>query len=150
MAQKTFNGSRAKVYVDDVLVGLYDSIQHGGALGTEAIHLLGRYSPDEIAITSYEAIQVSCSGFRVIGQGVHVLPKVPKLQDLLQFETIKLSIVDRQTGEETAVIRNCVPANWGEGNQAKATTKFNITYVGTILTDESGDQDESAGATSLP
>lgn len=148
--QKTMTGARAIVKVDGNVVGVFDSCQYGANIGTEPIHILGRYSPDEISITSYEAVQVSCSGFRIIDQGVHVLPAAPKLQDLLQFERVQLEIEDRQTGSNIMVVKNCVPSNWGEGQQAKGTTRFNISYIGTVLSDESDEQDESSGATALP
>ena len=148
--QKTMTGARAIVKVDGAVVGVFDSCQYGASIGTEPVHILGRYSPDEISITSYEAVQVSCSGFRIIDQGVHVLPKAPKIQDLLQFQRVQLEIEDRQTGSNIMIVKNCVPSNWGEGQQAKGTTRFNISYIGTVLSDESGDQDENEGATALP
>lgn len=146
----TMTGARAKVKVDGKYVGIFDSCQYGGQIGTEPIHTLGRYSPAEVVINSYEAVQVQCGGFRIIDQGVHVLPAAPKLQDLLNFESIQLEVEDRQSGKTIAIVKNCVPSSWGEAQQAKGTTRFNITYVGTVYSDESGDQDESAGASSLP
>lgn len=150
MAQKTMTGARAKVRVDGNIVGVFDSCQYGANIGTEPIHILGRYSADEISITSYEAIQVSCSGFRIVDQGVHVLPAAPQLQDLLNFDTVQIEVEDRQSKENIMIVKNCVPQSWSEAQQAKGTTRFNITYLGTILSDESGDQDESDGATTLP
>lgn len=143
-------GARAKVRVDGNIVGVFDSCQYGANIGTEPIHILGRYSADEISITSYEAIQVSCSGFRIVDQGVHVLPAAPQLQDLLNFDTVQIEVEDRQSKENIMIVKNCVPQSWSEAQQAKGTTRFNITYLGTILSDESGDQDESDGATTLP
>lgn len=152
MSGKTMTGARAKVYVDGVLVGLFDSVNYNINIGAEPIHLLGRFSPDEIAITSYEAVGVQASGFRVIGQGGHLLPKVPKLQDLLNFEYITLVVVDRKSEEADpiATVKNCVPIGLGTGYQAKATSRVQITYLGTVAEDESGSQDESSGATTLP
>lgn len=148
--QQTMTGARAKVRVNGEVVGLFDSCQYGATIGTEPVHILGRYSAAEISITSYEVVQVSCSGFRVIDQGVHVLPAAPTLDQLLAFETVQLEIEDRKSGKNIMIVKNCVPNNWGEGQQAKGTTRFNITYQGVVLSDESGDQDESAGATNLP
>jgi len=148
--QRTMTGARAKVRVDGKIVGIFDSCQYGANIGTEPIHLLGRYSAAEISINSYEAVQVSCSGFRIIDQGVHVLPSAPQLQDLLNFETVQLEVEDRKEGKNIMIVKDCVPQNWGEAQQAKGTTRFNISYVGTRLSDESGDQDESDGATQLP
>jgi hypothetical protein len=156
---KVFTGARAKVYVDDVLVGVFDSCSYAVNVGAEPIHILGRYSPAEITPTSYEAVTVNCSGFRVIGNGGHVLPKVPKLQDLLQLEYVKLDLLDRQgdTAEgggnsdnrPVMTVENCVPINYSTGANAKATSRIQVTYLGTHAYDESGDQNEG-GAVELP
>jgi len=145
--QKTMTGARAIVRVAGETVGIFDSAQYGANLGTEPVHTLGRYSASEISITSYEAVQVSCSGFRIIGQGVHELPNAPKIKDLLLFERITLEIVDRQTRQTIMIVVDCVPANWSEAQNAKATSKLNITYIGTKLYDESSPNgDDESGA----
>jgi hypothetical protein len=147
---KVVTGARAKVYIDNQLVGIFESCTISNTTGTEAIHLLGRYSPDEIAITSKEAVNVSCSGFRVVGNGKHVLPKVPKIQDLLGFEPFTMTVVDRQTGETMETILGCVPTTDNTNYNAKATSRVNINYMGIRASDESGAQDEGTGAVSLP
>ena len=147
---KVVTGARAKVYIDNVLVGIFESCSVSNSTGVEAIHLLGRYSPDEIAITSKEAVNISCSGFRVVGQGKHVLPKVPKIQDLLGFQPFTMTIVDRQTGETMETILGCVPTTDNTNYNAKATSRVNINYMGIRASDESGAQDEGTGAVSLP
>jgi len=149
---KTFTGARAKVYVDNVLVGMFDSCTYSVNIGSEAIHTLGRYSPQEITQTSYEAVTVNCSGFRLIGNGGHILPKVPKLQDLLDLEGVTLSMVDRQSdanAEPIMTVVNCLPVNYSTGANAKATSRIQVTYIGTHASDESGAQDEG-GAVTLP
>lgn len=156
---KVFTGARAKVYVDDVLVGIFDSCTYAVNIGAEPIHILGRYSPAEITQTSYEAVTANCSGFRVIGNGGHILPKVPKLQDLLQFEYVTLAMIDRQgantqgggnpNNEPVMTVQNCIPINYSTGANAKATSRIQITYLGTHASDESGSQDEG-GAVNLP
>lgn len=146
---KTLTGARAKVYVNNQLVGIFESCTWNRSYGTEAIHLLGRYSPDEIAITSSEAITLSCSGFRVVGNGVHVLPAVPKVQDLLNFEALTITVVDRQTGSTICTVIGCVPNGDNGGVNARATSRVTVNYIGTIMSDESGDQAEGDGA-SLP
>ena len=148
---KVFTGSRAKVYCDNVLVGMFDSCSFAVNIGAEPIHILGRYSAAEIAQTSYEAVTVNCSGFRIIGNGGHVLPKVPKLQDLLQLETITLAMIDRQSTDNTPimVVQNCLPISYSSGANAKASSRIQISYLGTHAYDESGEQDE-ADAVQLP
>lgn len=146
---KVVTGGRAKVYVDNQLVGIFESITINNSLGTEAIHLLGRYGPDEIAITSQEAVAISCSGWRTVGAGKHTLPKYPKVQDLLNFEPFTITIVDRQTGEVMETILGVVPNTNNTNYNARATSRVNINYIGILASDESGAQSE-AGAVSLP
>lgn len=150
---KVFTGARAKVYVDNVLVGIFDSCSYAVNIGAEPIHILGRYSAAEITQTSYEAVTVNCSGFRIIGNGGHVLPKVPKLQDLLQLETVTLAMTDRQESDPKKAlimtVQNCIPISYNNGANAKATSRIQISYLGTHAFDESGEQDE-ADAVQLP
>jgi len=146
---KVLTGPRAVVSVDNQVVGLYESCTYGANIGTEPIHLLGRFGPDEITPTSYEAVTINCSGFRVVDQGVHRLPKMPKLQDLLNLGPVTISIRDRQTGELIMTAIGCIPNSYNTGVNARATSRIQVTYIGLKVTDEDGDQEE-AGAVSLP
>lgn len=149
MPSKVMVGARAKVYVNNQLVGIYETCTYNMNIGTEPIHLLGRFSPDEITPTSYEAVSIQCSGFRVVGQGPHVLPAVPKLQDLLTLEAVTIAVVDRQTGQTVLTAIGCVPNGYNGNHNARATSRVTINYTGLRLSDESGAQDEN-GAVSLP
>lgn len=146
---KVLEGGRAVVSVDNQVVGIFESCTYGAALGTEPIFTLGRYGAQEIVVTSYEPITVNCNGFRIVGQGAHVLPKFPKLQDLLNLGPVTVSIRDRKTGALIMTVTGCIPNNYNTGPNARASTRLSVTYIGTKLSDESGDQDE-AGAVSLP
>lgn len=149
MPSKIMTGARAKVYVDNQLVGIFESCNYNASVGVEPIHILGRYSPDEITPTSYEAVTLSCSGFKVVGNGVHVLPKAPKLQDLLNLEAITIAVVDRQTGETLLTAIGCVATAWNGNYNTRATSRLTVNYTGLRISDESGAQDEG-GAVSLP
>jgi hypothetical protein len=149
MPSKVMVGARAKVYVNNQLVGIYETCTYNMNIGTEPIHLLGRYSPDEITPTSYEAVTLTCGGFRVVGQGPHVLPAVPKLQDLLNLEAVTIAVVDRQSGQSILTAIGCVPNSYNGNHNARATSRVSITYTGLRISDESGAQDEN-GAVSLP
>jgi hypothetical protein len=149
MATKVMVGARAKVFVDNQLVGIFESCTYNTSIGVEAIHLLGRYSPDEITPTSYEAVTLQCSGFRVVGSGVHTLPKFPKLQDILGLEAVTIAVVDRQSGDAILTAIGCIGTTNSGGFNARATSKVQINYTGLRLSDESGAQDEG-GAVSLP
>jgi hypothetical protein len=141
----TVTGARALVYVNNQLVGIFESCTIANTTSTEAIHLLGRYTPAEIAITAKEAVNITCSGFRVAGNGITVLPAVPLVQDLLNFEPFTIAVVDRQnpTNPPLATILNCVPTTDNTNYNAKATSRVNINYLGTIYSDEAGAQSES-------
>lgn len=149
MPSKVMVGARAKVYVDNVLVGIFESCNYNTNIGVEAIHLLGRYSPDEITPTSYEAVTLSCSGFRVVKSGVHVLPKFPKLQDILNLEAVTISVVDRQSKETILTVIGCIGTSMNGNHNARATSRVTVNYTGLRLSDEAGAQDEG-DAVSLP
>ena len=150
---KVMTGARAKIYVNNKLVGIFETCTYNMNIGTEPIHLLGRFGPDEITPTSYEAVTISCSGFRVVGNGPHVLPAVPKLQDLLNLSGVTITVVDRQqTDPKKATILTaigCVPNSYNGNHNARATSRITINYTGLVISDEDGDQSE-AGAVSLP
>jgi len=149
-ASKTLTGARAIVKVDNNVVGIFESCTYGVNIGTEPIHILGRFSPDEIVPTSYEAVTINCSGFRVVGQGVHKLPKMPKLQDLLGLGPVQITIVDRRdTTKPIMTAVGCIPNSYNTGVNARTTSRISITYVGIRIYDEESGQDESDGATSL-
>lgn len=149
-SQKVMTGGRAQVYINNQLVGIFESANYNVAFGTEAIHLLGRFSPDEITLTSYEAVTISCSGFRVVGNGPTVLPAVPLLADLLALEAATITIVDRQTGEAILTAIGCVPTAYNGNHNSRATSRITINYTGIAITDESSDGDSEIAATSLP
>lgn len=149
---KVMTGARAIVSVDGNIVGLFEGCTYGANISTEQIHILGRYSTAEITPTSYEAITVSCQGFRVIGAGVHTLPKFPKLQDLINLGSVQISITDRQTGETIMQVDSCIPTSYNTGVNARGTSRISVNYIGLRVSDESDAtaQQETNGATSLP
>lgn len=162
---KVLTGARALIYVSQsnntsgsptatangglVLVGIFESCTWNEAVGTESIHVLGRYSPSEITPTSYEAVTVNCNGFRVAGQGVHTLPQFPRVSDILNFESVTIAIVDRQTGANIMTVLNCVPTATNTNANARATSRVTVSYTGTAAHDETGDG-TAEGANSNP
>lgn len=154
---KVITGGRSVVSITDAagntqVIGIFESCSYNESLGTEDIHLLGRYGADEITVTSYNAVTVNCSGFRVYGHGAKILGKFPKLNDLLTLGPVTLTIGDRgnPAGAALATIINCVPDTNSTNNNAKSTSRISITYKGTALSDENSQGDSEAGAVSLP
>ena len=61
-------------------------------------------------------------------------------------------MLDRQGAQNdppVMIVQNCIPINYSTGANAKATSRVQITYLGTHASDESGAQDEG-GAVNLP
>lgn len=136
MATKTLTGARAQIWVDHVLVGIFETCSYSASFNVEALHILGSFGPAEILINSQEAVTITCSGFRLAGQGPTLLPKVPKLADLLKFEGVTISIVDRQTLQTILVADGCVANSYSGSHNARATSRISITYLGLRLRDE--------------
>jgi hypothetical protein len=155
-ASKVITGGRSVVSIDGgngpQVIGIFDSCSISESISSEDIHLLGRYSPDEITLVSYNAVNVQCSGFRVYGFGVKALGQFPTLNQLLGLGPVTITVADRENpaGAPMATIIGCLPDTNSNNFQSRATSKINITYKGLALTDESAPNDSESGAVSLP
>lgn len=155
-ASKVITGGRSVVSINNgsgpVVIGIFDSCSISESISSEDIHILGRYSADEITLVSYNAVQVQCTGFRVYGFGVKALGQFPTLNQLLGLGPVTLTVGDRENpnGPAMATVISCLPDTNSNNFQSRATSKINITYKGTMLTDESAPNDAESGAVSLP
>jgi hypothetical protein len=152
MAAKTFTGARAVVRIDNEIVAIAESYSYTVNTPMEPIHILGRFSSSELVPLSYEAVPISLSGVRIIGEGPHKQGKVLKLQDLLNAEDISITISDRQNpdGPVIANFVGCKSTGYSTGVSAKGSARVNINYLARYMQIEDGDQSESAGAVDLP
>ena len=154
-ASKVITGGRSVVSINQggspVVIGIFDSCTISESISSEDIHLLGRYSPDEITLVSYNAVTVQCSGFRVYGFGVKLLGGFPTLNALLGLGPVVLTVADRENPAiPMATVIGCLPDTNSNSFTSRATSKINITYKGTMMVDESAPNDAEAGAVSLP
>jgi hypothetical protein len=133
------------------VIGIFDSCSISESISSEDIHILGRFSPDEITLVSYNAVNVQCSGFRVYGFGVKFLGQFPTLNQLLNLGPVTITVADRgtNTGIPMATVIGCLPDTNSNNFQSRATSKINITYKGLSVSDESSVGDGEAGATSI-
>lgn len=132
---QTLTGARVELFVPNqvgtlVLAGIYDTVSKNVSLGTEGVWTLGQYSAHEIPITSYELVTLNCSGFRVLDHGVTIIGNFPTLADLLNFNSVTLKVVDRQSGKTVMVVTGAVPNANTENHNIKATSKVSLSYVG--------------------
>lgn len=160
-APKIMSGARAKVGVHDPLtnetkiIGIFDNISYGVVYDTQAAFILGSYIAAEIDYTAVEIVQITASGWRVRGHGVHVEGKLPRVQDLLFHEYLELVVIDRQAealGEEARVakIRRVRPTSGGGGYTARQLSQATLSYVGILVDDESTQNGEHPTAADLP
>ncbi len=156
MPAKVMTGARAQLMIVDPntqegrVVGIFNNVSYGLTYGAEPIFLLGRYSPDEIVYTSQEAVAVTASGWRVIDSGPHALVKVPKLADLLNHEYLELAIFDRQTNKRIAKIHSVRPTSYNTTLANRQPEEISVTFMGLLLDDESTENAELPGASTLP
>ena len=156
-ASKVITGGRTVVSITGpsggpVPIGIFDSISTTEAITSEDIHILGRYSPAELSLTGYNAVQVTCSGFRVYGYGVKALGQFPTMAQLLGLGSVTLTVSDRENpkGPALATIINCLPDTNSNNYTSRATSKISITYKGQFMVDESAPNDSEIGAADLP
>jgi len=155
-APKTMHGARAQLIIADPntgtsrVVGIFASVSYGLAYDVQDVVLLGRYSPDEIVYTGAEAVNVTASGFRVIGAGPHKAGGVPELSTLMQHEYLELAIFDRQTNQLIAKIHSVRPTGYSTTINARQLEEVTITFRGLLVDDEDTTNTESPGASTLP
>jgi hypothetical protein len=153
---KTFTGARAQLIIVDPntndarVMGIFNNVSVGLSYSADPIFLLGRYSADEIVYTAQDVVHVTATGWRVVNSGPHVIAKVPQLQDLLAHEYIELAILDRETGERVARISSVRPMSWAMSVANRQSVETTVTFMGLLVSDESTENAELPGASTLP
>lgn len=167
-APKVMSGARAKVAIVDpqtdeaTVVGIFNQCSYGLTFDQQPVYILGRYSAAEIEYTGQEVVGITCSGWRVVGNGPHNLGKdgakagVPNLFDLLTHEYIELTVIDRQTESSDpnkariAKFRKVRPTGYSTTISAKQLEDITISFVGILVDDENTTNTETPNAANLP
>lgn len=160
-APKVMSGARAKVGIHDPqtgetrIIGLFHNVSYGVTYEVQPAFILGRYSAAEIDYTSVDVVNISCSGWRVVGAGWHKEGRLPRVQDLLLHEYLELVCIDRQaealgTTPRIAKIRNVRPTSGSGGFSARQLSESTHTYVGLLVDDEDTENAEHPTAADLP
>lgn len=159
-ATDIITGARAKLaFFDPVtgtstVVGIFTNCSYGLTYDTADLYILGRFSAGAIEYTSQEVVGITCTGWRVVKRGPHVAAGVPKLQDLLTSEYLELSIIDRQL-ETTqgdgriAKFRNVRCTGYSTGVNARNAAEITVSFKGILVSDESVENNEVQGSTTL-
>lgn len=131
-------------------IGMFTSISYGLIYDVAPIYTLGRYTAAETVYTAQEVVNVSASGFRIVGHGPQVEAAVPLLSKLMSHEYVQITVIDRQTNLTIATINECRPTGYSTSVNARQATEFTVNYVGILLSDENATNEEAATASNLP
>lgn len=155
---QVFHGARALVLMPTtpgsapVVVGVFNNVSWVYGLIDAEVDILGAYAPVEITYVGASPVTAEATGWRIVGHGPHVVASVPHLKDLLLFEGITIQIQDRQAkpGDlPVCTIKNVLPLGYSGGVAAKQLSEIRVSFKGTRIEDETGNNDEP-GAATLP
>lgn len=146
---KVLHGARAQVYVGGKLVGLLHNISYNVVYDTQDAYVLGRLSAAEIGYTAMEPVTGTLSGWRVVGNGPHIIG-LPQLKDLLTADYTQLVVIDRVTNKRVSSITGVRLTGHSGGQAARQFSETVIPYKGLMYGDESVSNIEPAGPSDLP
>ncbi len=158
---KVLHGARAVLWIGTTPVGIFNNVSYGVTYDISPVFLLGRTGAAELAYTGMEVVQVSANGFRILNHGpFSVMDKdtgsrlVPRLQDLLNYQDLTISLHDRLTADPEAgtimVLTNCKPQGFNSSVGARGLQEMSVTFLGLHLSDEAGANNEDPTAVDLP
>lgn len=148
-APRVMHGARAQVIIGNKIIGMFNSISYSVGYDAPDVFILGRFSAAAIEYTAAEPVSGSLSGWRVVGAGAHAGAGLPRVQDLMNADYITLAVLDRQTNKRIAVIKSARLLGASSGQSARQLSELSIPFKGILMDDESGENNEGAGAGDL-
>lgn len=150
-APKTVHGARAKISLNNQVIGIWTSFDYSVAYDVAAVYILGRFSAAELVTTAIEPVNIDASGFRIVKNGFFKQGQLTQLKDLLNQEGIVVTVIDRQNPDlRLAVIKGCKPTSTTMSVSAKQLATGRNSYMGLLMDEEDFLNDEAADATDLP
>lgn len=147
---QTLTGHRVVVSIDGKEVGIFNSCSHSHSNEAEPLYILGRSGPADIVYKGITPVEGSLSGWRIVGQGAYVQAKFVRPQDLLTAPPATLTLYDRQTTQVVSTITGVRFTGLSTGFQSRGVIETSVSFIGMMVSDESGKNSEGAGATQLP
>lgn len=157
---KVLHGARGILWIGNSPAGIFNSCQYGVTYDVKPVFILGRFSAAELVYAGMEVIGLTMSGFRVTDHGPFaVIDKetgsrlIPRLQDLLAYDDISVSLHDRLESDPNKpimIVTMVKPVGFNSSMAARSLGDLTVTMQGIHLSDEEGDNDETAGAADLP
>lgn len=158
---KVLSGARMVLWSGSSALGIFNNVSYGVSYDIAPVYILGRTAAAELIYTGAEVVQVTASGFRVAENGPFaVVDKstgsslVPKLQDILDYQDLVISLHDRlETDPAKSVIMeltNVKPQSFSSSVGARALQDMTVVFHGIHFSDESGSNNEAPSAVDLP
>ena len=159
-ASKVLHGSRGVLYVGTAPAGIFNSCSYGVNYDVSPVYILGRFSAAELVYVGAEVISINASGFRVMDHGPFAVIDqdtgarlVPRLQDLLNYDDLSISLHDRletDPNKPIMIVTQVKPVGFNSSMSARALSDLTVNFQGIHFSDEEGDNNESAGSSALP
>lgn len=143
-----FHGAKAKVKLDHKVVGIFTSCTWSYANDLHIAYVLGRTGPAAATYTGREAVNLTLTGFKVIGAGAQTVHSAPQLKDLLSYPGVQIEILERgdsKTGDQT--VMRCdefFANNISSGVNARTISDITVTGQALSIADDIDDGSEPA------
>ncbi len=147
---QVIQGSAIKVMMGNKLMGIFTRVSLGVNYEATPIFTLGRFNPQEILVTSQDAIRINASGWRIFDQTSSLGIGFPKLQDILNAPDTSFSLVDRVSGVAIATVIGVRLLSFDSTVAARSPTEVNVSFMGVSLSDETGPSFDSGTGDSAP
>lgn len=144
-----FNGARAKLIINNQLVGIFTQCSWGVSNDVHTAHILGRHGVAQFTYTGMDAIRVNLSAFRVIGSSPYSLKVAAELKEMMQYRGIQIQILERDTDKVVTTIEDCYLVSFDTGVAARTISDVSMTLVGRQLSDETTDGAEGPNDTKI-
>jgi hypothetical protein len=143
MTSQVFHGARAKVFIQNTLVGTFSTFTWGVSYNAQDVSILGAFATQEVMITGMNSIEMTASGYRIVEEGpFSAQMRMGKLQDLLLLDDIVVTVHDRLSNKQIAAIVGVKVTGFQNTVAAKSMTEITLNMRGTVLSDEEGSQGE--------
>lgn len=153
---RVIHGARVKVGIMDPasgqvnVVGIFNNFSVTVNLDTAPSFILGRLGAADITTTGVEIASMNASGWRVLDHGAYADAGFTDVKDLLTQEYLTFIAVDRVSGKRLCTINNVLPTGMTIGYSARQLSELSCSFVGIMVSDESGIQSEAGDAADLP
>lgn len=153
-AIKSIHGGRTYIYVQgdgaesDKPVAIFENISVSISYGVQVPYVIGLHSGGEVVLTHMNPVQLSCSGYRVFGNGAYgPAGGMTKLQDLINGQReLTIVVMDRQNpGQSILTVKQAKVTSSNFSVSVRDLSRLSIEMTGLTFEDESGVQSNPVG-----